>query len=77
MDMYNCVHVIHFDNKSDPATKRVETLLFEHSLQQFINEPTQTKGHTLDWIIGHAHDSLIRSVSVLDKQISDHSLPVV
>ena len=57
-----------------PATKRVETILEEQSLKQFVNKPTHKKGHILDWVIGQIESNIILSVQVKDKAISDHAL---
>ena len=63
---------LHFDQKSDPCIKRSLDLLNEHCLYQFVDKPTQKKGHILDWVVSNANNSLVKNVTVLDKQISDH-----
>ena len=61
----------HFDAPSHPGVKQIKQLLHDLGLSQFITEPTQTFGHTLDVLICR-DDSCPSDVTVTDDLISDH-----
>jgi exonuclease III len=63
----------HFDKLQDNDTKRLIETLNGRGLCQLITRPTHRLGHILDWVITRApSESLVKSVSVEDLQISDH-----
>lgn len=64
---------IHWDKGNDESKERkdLETLLKTYNLIQHVNEPTHTKGHTLDLIITRENDECVFNTTV-DELISDH-----
>ena len=65
---------IHIDDTNNCYTTRFFQLLYQYDLCQFVNDPTHSAGHTIDLIIARESDNLIKTVSVHDFGISDHSL---
>ena len=65
---------IHYDNQTNTLTKKVNKVFREHDLKQYVNGPTQTFGHTIDWVIAPESNSFIQSVHATDKMLSDHHL---
>ena len=62
----------HMDNSNDLNTRRLNSILNEHSLSQHIQDPTHNSGHTLDLLITRKNEVCINSVEVTDMGISDH-----
>ena len=65
---------IHMNDVSNCYVKRFSHLLDQYSLCQYVHGPTHIAGHTIDLILARDCDNLIKSVSVHDYGISDHSL---
>ena len=63
---------IHFNAPTSPEMKAMQVVLKEHELKQIINEPTNTHGNTIDWIVVPNDEKWIEDVSVIDDVISDH-----
>ena len=68
---------IHFDEPSDSDTKQMCKLLDSIEFTQHVTGPTQMMGHTLDWVISRTGLDLVKSVSLVNNMISDHSLVLV
>ena len=64
----------HFEDKADCSVRKIEGLFKEFGLCQLVKSPTQKCGHTLDWVVVRSDKSLLTLKTVLDCDISDHSL---
>jgi hypothetical protein len=62
----------HIDNQNDREATDFTHLMGSYGLLQHVHSPTHNKGHTLDLLFTWEADSLVKNVSVLDTQISDH-----
>jgi hypothetical protein len=62
----------HLDDSNCKDASSFTSLLSSYGLQQHIDVPTHTRGHTLDLIITRFTDSFIQDVSVKDMIFSDH-----
>ena len=63
---------IHVDNKSDLTTKKFLNLVDSFNLQQHVQQPTHSAGHTLDLILSCYDENVVQSTDVHDPSISDH-----
>ena len=63
-----------FDDPSRSYVKHITTFFNDHNLTQLIQEPTQARGHILDWIVVREDDTFVSrtSVNVMDVPFSDH-----
>ena len=64
---------LHVDNSGDSYVMRFGNVLQQYSYFQHVQEPTHSGGHTLDLVISRLEDGFVRSVTVHDYNISDHS----
>ena len=65
----------HCDNQENSQVKKLKTLLSDSCLTQLVVDPTQRKGHTLDWVVVRENCSFCRVRGVYEQPgISDHSL---
>ena len=59
---------LHLEESCSSAI-RLHTILEEHSMSQYIQVPTHTNGHTLDFAACHSE---LEQIQVIPSQISDH-----
>ena len=62
---------VHFDNPSDPCTAALNVILGNLSLEQLVNVPTHSRGHTLDWLITNRSTDVL-NLTVADMLLLDH-----
>ena len=63
---------IHVNQPSRKVSKDFNSLLFNCGLEQHLNVPTHTGGHTLDWLITEIHGTTPKDIISHDLAISDH-----
>ncbi len=63
---------IHIDNAGSVCTRNFLSCLDSFDLKQFINSPTQSKGHTLDLVC--CSGVIPYNCSISDVPLSDHIL---
>ena len=63
---------IHVDIPRDPNAIRFLDLLSSMGLDQHVDKPTHTSGHTLDLIITRNSDTLLPTRPLTDYLFSDH-----
>ena len=58
---------VHLEDASNRDAERFRCIVSAHGMQQHVKEPTHTGGHTLDMVLTHDGDSILRgSVDVSD-----------
>ena len=62
----------HYECINDSASTKFRGLLDSLGLTQHVSSPTHKAGHTLDMVITHANEHLVRDPSALDRLVSDH-----
>ena len=63
---------IHVDNKSDLTTRKFLNLVDSFKLQQHVQKPTHSAGHTLDLFLSRYDENVVQSTDEHDPSISDH-----
>ena len=63
---------VHWDNPQNTERIELATLLDSYDLKQHVEGPTHTEGHTLDLLITHTSDNLVRECKIRDF-VSDHN----
>ena len=66
----------HMDVLSNPEAEKLRTCLGDLDLIH-VDKPTHIGGHTLDLVIAPKENTVISTVTVLDKSISDHYMIIV
>ena len=61
------------DNDSDGQVTKIKTMLSDHNLTQLVDQPTQRRGHILDWTVVREEGSLLSHECVREYPgVSDH-----
>ena len=63
---------IHMDSKTNPNTKKFNSLLESFGLVQHVEETTHKNGHTIDLVITKSHEFPFSGLTVTQPLISDH-----
>jgi hypothetical protein len=64
---------IHWNKPNDPNTLKLNDILKNFELDQFVQKPTHTSGNILDLVLSRRDDSVVKCVRVSDL-ISDHAI---
>lgn len=64
---------IYIDVPSDPSTDRFMDLLDSFGLQQHVDKPTHTHGHTLDLVITRKVRTIVNTPPMVESFFSDHA----
>ena len=62
----------HFDCRSCPHVKQLQTLFSDNCLTQLIHDPTHCRGHILDWTVVRENNGSVSQCNVLSTSFSDH-----
>lgn len=63
---------VHFEDEQAPSTRNFRDILDVFDLEQHVMSPTHNKGHCLDLVITRRAEVLLKSVTILQKNFSDH-----
>ena len=66
----------HFDCRSCPHVKQLQTLFSDNCLTQLIRDPTHCRGHILDWMVVKENIGSVSQCNVLSTSFSDHNVIV-